>query len=265
MLDRRAPSGAAGDLEVDPPRSLRSLGPRRHHANRCNRRLSLRRPSKRIGGYSVGRYYDPTTGQFLTVDPLVDQTESPYAYVNGDPVDGADPLGLGCLFGICTHSFDPSASLDAIVNIGRGATFGLTDRIANWIVPGASCTVAQNSLDQFIGNAATTLLGGEALDALLESGRVGDLLARVRAVDWADETGAIGPGDLGFARAVRLPVDNPAVANRGLSVADFVAQFRKASVLRELPGEFLDKTVEQALRSGDSTVRKLLISGEYAK
>jgi hypothetical protein len=50
-----------------------------------------------------------------------------------------------------------------------------------------------------------------------------------------------------------------------MSVADFVAQFRKASVLRELPGEFLAQTVEEALRSGDSTVRKLLISGEYAK
>lgn len=44
---------------------------------------------------SINRYYDPTTGQFLSVDPIVDVTEQPYAYVNGDPVNGSDPLGLG--------------------------------------------------------------------------------------------------------------------------------------------------------------------------
>jgi hypothetical protein len=144
--------------------------------------------------YSVRRYYDPATGQFLSVDPLVDQTEAPYAYVNGDPVDNSDPTGLFCIGSICTHSFDPMASLDAIVNIGRGATFGLTDRIANWIVPGASCTVPQDSLDQFIGSSATTLLGGGALGALLKSARFGDLLARLGEVDWADETGAMRLG-----------------------------------------------------------------------
>jgi hypothetical protein len=51
-------------------------------------------PARR--GYSFRRYYDPQTGQFISVDPLVDQTEQPYAYVNGDPVDAIDPLGLGC-------------------------------------------------------------------------------------------------------------------------------------------------------------------------
>lgn len=93
---------------------------------------------------------------------------------------------------VSTHSFDPMASVDAIVNFGRGASFGLSDRIANWIVPGASCTVPQDSLDQFLGSAATTLLGGEALGALLRSGRLGELLARIRGVDWADETGSLG-------------------------------------------------------------------------
>lgn len=52
------------------------------------------RPPRRGG--SVRRYYDPQTGQFINVDPAVDQTEAPYAYVNGDPIDGVDPIGLGC-------------------------------------------------------------------------------------------------------------------------------------------------------------------------
>jgi uncharacterized protein RhaS with RHS repeats len=48
---------------------------------------------------SVGRYYDPATGQFLTVDPLVDETGQPYAYTGGDPVNAKDPAG--------TFTFDP--------------------------------------------------------------------------------------------------------------------------------------------------------------
>ncbi len=34
------------------------------------------------------------TGQFLSVDPLVDETGQPYAYTGDDPVDGVDPMGL---------------------------------------------------------------------------------------------------------------------------------------------------------------------------
>jgi RHS repeat-associated protein len=101
--------------------------------------------------YLIDRYYDPTTGQFLSVDPLVAATGQPYAYANGNPVSNSDPTGL---------SFDPGAGANAIVNIGRGASFGLTDRIANLFSSGASCTVAQNGVDQFIGAAAASLVLG---------------------------------------------------------------------------------------------------------
>jgi RHS repeat-associated protein len=47
--------------------------------------------------YLQARYYDPTTGQFLTVDPDVATTLSPYGYVDGDPVNASDPTGLLCL------------------------------------------------------------------------------------------------------------------------------------------------------------------------
>jgi hypothetical protein len=42
----------------------------------------------------VGRYYDPATGQFVNVDPLVDMTGQPYAYTGNDPVNGVHPDGL---------------------------------------------------------------------------------------------------------------------------------------------------------------------------
>ncbi len=46
--------------------------------------------------YLINRYYDPSTGQFLSVDPLVGITDQPYQYAGGDPVNFTDPLGLAC-------------------------------------------------------------------------------------------------------------------------------------------------------------------------
>jgi RHS repeat-associated protein len=44
--------------------------------------------------YLVNRYYDPVTGQFLSVDPLVADTLQPYAYANDNPVNDTDPSGM---------------------------------------------------------------------------------------------------------------------------------------------------------------------------
>lgn len=44
--------------------------------------------------YNYRRYYDPDTGRYLTADPLgLEGGVNRYAYVNGDPVNGADPTG----------------------------------------------------------------------------------------------------------------------------------------------------------------------------
>jgi hypothetical protein len=39
-------------------------------------------------------YLTPATGQFLSVDPLVQQTRQAYVYTSDDPVNGSDPSGL---------------------------------------------------------------------------------------------------------------------------------------------------------------------------
>jgi RHS repeat-associated protein len=46
--------------------------------------------------YLRARYYDPTTAQFLTRDPLGAITRSAYSYVYGDPLNAIDPSGLDC-------------------------------------------------------------------------------------------------------------------------------------------------------------------------
>jgi RHS repeat-associated protein len=44
--------------------------------------------------YLRARYYDLSTGQFLTRDPREATTRGPYAYVAGDPINREDPSGL---------------------------------------------------------------------------------------------------------------------------------------------------------------------------
>jgi RHS repeat-associated protein len=47
--------------------------------------------------YLINRYYEPSTGQFISVDPAVSQTLEPYAYTLGNPVTETDPTGLSTL------------------------------------------------------------------------------------------------------------------------------------------------------------------------
>lgn len=61
--------------------------------------------------YLNNRYYDPTIGVFLSVDPLVASTGDPYLYAHGNPTTMSDPSGL-----------DPTGSLssDLLLNFFLG-------------------------------------------------------------------------------------------------------------------------------------------------
>jgi uncharacterized protein RhaS with RHS repeats len=72
---------------------------------------------------SVGRYYDPRTGQFLTVDPLVDTTGLAYSYGSDDPVLTADPSGL-CAAVIDSTLDDPGDGDGPPVSPGQGGGGG---------------------------------------------------------------------------------------------------------------------------------------------
>jgi RHS repeat-associated protein len=44
--------------------------------------------------YLVDRYYDPSTDQFLSVDPDLAETGQPYAFTGDDPINNTDPDGM---------------------------------------------------------------------------------------------------------------------------------------------------------------------------
>jgi RHS repeat-associated protein len=44
--------------------------------------------------YLRARYYDPTTAQFLSRDPITALTREPYGYTYGNPLNATDPSGL---------------------------------------------------------------------------------------------------------------------------------------------------------------------------
>ena len=66
--------------------------------------------------YLINRYYDPATGEFLSVDPLQSTTLAKYVYVDDDPLNGADPYGL-CFAGIFGHKCQGVHILKDISNV----------------------------------------------------------------------------------------------------------------------------------------------------
>jgi RHS repeat-associated protein len=72
--------------------------------------------------YLINRYYDPQTGQFLSVDPQLSQTQSPYSYGDDDPVDNTDPTGaIGWWHRTESQNFDTTSTT---ITIGACLTLG---------------------------------------------------------------------------------------------------------------------------------------------
>lgn len=95
VLTRRAPTRvghrklASGPSQRNVPTGL---GRRAHSCRSAGR--SIRSTWTCTVGATVARYYDPTTAQFLTRDPLEALTGAPFSYADDDPLDQTDPTGL---------------------------------------------------------------------------------------------------------------------------------------------------------------------------
>lgn len=104
--------------------------------------------------YLRARYLDPTTGQFLTSDPLVAVTGSPYGYTMGNPLNGLDPSGLfsfrnafavvGAVAGVVAIGAAVVAlsPFEVAGAVGAGVAFSLISLVGSIGVTAADCRKA---------------------------------------------------------------------------------------------------------------------------
>jgi hypothetical protein len=134
----------------------------------------------------VDRYYDPSTGQFITVDPDVSETGEPYAYAGGDPANASDPSGAHLCWGWSCWSSGYSNAWHHPLE---------TAELAGAIALGVVATVATGGLAAAaFGELGFTAAGFSTAALYLGAGttfETGDALATDEL--GSEETGALGP------------------------------------------------------------------------
>lgn len=95
--------------------------------------------------YLRARWHDPQSGQFITVDPILSTTHSPYNYVAGNPLQSMDPLGLDFWFDTLQNSADFAA--------GFGDNVTAVTGILPWIADGMSRDLTYYSVTAVVRRA----------------------------------------------------------------------------------------------------------------
>ena len=138
--------------------------------------------------YLVNRYYDPSTDQFISIDPVVSETGQPFSYANDDPANSSDPSGLcgintssvGGFFsslGSDVNIASSSNCADSWVRVGQEnfkAGFNSLTPTEKWIdggaIVGASAALICIAACEAVGaglDAAGSLAGGFVADLCL--------------------------------------------------------------------------------------------------
>jgi RHS repeat-associated protein len=116
--------------------------------------------------YLQARYYDPTTGQFLTVDPLVAATGARYSYAGGNPLTFTDPTGLwptiviGAVIGAVVGTLVSTASY--ALSPGEKSWRGLAGAAAGGLVSGGITGACLGTGVGLLASAACGAAGGAA-------------------------------------------------------------------------------------------------------
>jgi RHS repeat-associated protein len=151
---------------------------------------------------------------------------------------------------------EPKSTLTEKVVESAALAMGASPTAAKWIGVGANATIGiVSSFGAAGGLARAAGAAGEGASILPRSGPI------------ARSLGAMSRSEA-LARKLGMNVNSPTTRqvlnSLDMTVKDFVGQFRKGSVLREMPGEVLDMTIEKAVQFS-SKVRKLLVDGRFAK
>ena len=129
--------------------------------------------------YLRARYYDPTTGQFLTRDPMSAVTGTPYAYAANDPVNYVDPTGEFA-----------QVVVGAIIGGGIDLGMQMLDNAQDGC--GSFSDIDWGSVAQ---SATIGGITGGVFSGITKLRTGGRFSVALRNITWADETGSIGmPG-----------------------------------------------------------------------
>lgn len=109
----------------------------------------------------INRYYDPTTGSFVSVDPNVNETGQPFSYADDDPINVTDRLGLG-------WGWNPISDISqAAGDVGHAVATTVSHHwrgIAQVAIAATAVTVAVVSVGSLSGVSA--VLAGAAIGAV---------------------------------------------------------------------------------------------------
>jgi RHS repeat-associated protein len=171
-------------------------------------------------GTALARYYDPSTAQFLSVDPDVATTLSPYGYVQGNPLNGTDPSGDCGLWGSNTCWGDAAGAIVTAAKATGSAPNAALPAIhtAASLVAGAASICAIATSWTGVGGATC---GAIALGAAAVTAGTGDILyAEGRESEGQAILDTVGVGLTGLGSAAEAG----ATALRGASdTADWIS------------------------------------------
>ena len=140
-------------------------------------------------GASVNRYYDPATGQFVSVDPLVGETGSAYGYVGDSPENEIDPTGLRPWWQSVTSVLNAGATV-----LATGAA------VADFVGAGeVGAVLGETSAGLSVGSAALTCV---------EAGIRSTVCAQSAA------TAALPVVTVGLSKAAEVAAEESATASR---------------------------------------------------
>jgi hypothetical protein len=118
---------------------------------------------------------------------------------------------------------------------------------------------------------AATFITGYGEYSMVSRAAVGEIVAETGLANSGPIMRSLGAASKAemLAKKLNLNINSP-VARQVLNSLDqtvesFINTYRKGSIKSVFPGEYLNMTVEDALRSGNTTVRKLLTDGRFVK
>jgi len=116
--------------------------------------------------YLINRYYDPSTDQFLSVDPDVAKTGQPYAFSSDDPINMSDPNGLQPTHVPVTYATIVAAYCAGVTRQVKRGNFSGASLLATGVLykTGISCPVGhpRGTVHVCIGATISILFGGTA-------------------------------------------------------------------------------------------------------